>query len=150
MLQQVLPVAEPEVEPAQELQLLGMQPVDAGLERRPLAGLADPSIDVPLRFLHHLLDPRRVDPAVGQELLQRHLRDFAANRIERGDRDRLRGVVDDQIDPGEALEGPDVAAFPADDPPLHLIVGQGDHRHGHFRRMIGGTPLDGQGDDLPG
>ena len=59
-------------------------------------------------------------------------------------------VVDDEVHAGQGLQGADVAALTADDPALHLVVGQGDHRHGGLGHMVGGTALDGQGDDLPG
>ena len=67
---------------------------------------------------------------------------LAADRVEAGQQHRLRGVVDDQVDAGDLLEGPDVAALPADDPALHVVAGQvhdGDDRLGG---LVGGEPLD--------
>ena len=51
---------------------------------------------------------------------------------------------------GDGLQSPDVPALPADYPALHFIVGQGHHGNGGLRGVIGGAPLDGGGDDLPG
>ena len=55
-----------------------------------------------------------------------------------------RRVVDDQVDAGGHLQGADVAPLAADDPPLHLVVGQRDHRHRGLgrrsRRPSAGSP----------
>ncbi len=53
----------------------------------------------------------------------------------------MRRVVDDEVDPGQVLERPDVAAFTADDPPLQVVgreLDDGDRRLG---RVAGGDPL---------
>ena len=47
--------------------------------------------------------------------------DLAADRVEAAEQHRLGGVVDDQVDPGDLLEGADVAALAADDPALHVV-----------------------------
>ena len=59
-------------------------------------------------------------------------------------------VVDDQIDAGGRFEGPDVPPLAADDPALHVVIGQVDDADRGFRHMIRGAFLDGQGDDVPG
>jgi hypothetical protein len=89
-----------------------------------------------------------VDAPVGDELLQRDLRDLAADRVERREGDGFWRVVDDQINAGEALEGPDVPALAADDPPLHVVVGEGNDGDGDVGGVVRGAPLDGQRDDL--
>ncbi len=66
-----------------------------------------------------------MDPAVADELHQRHARHLATHRVESGQHDRLGGVVDDEVDAGGLLERPDVAALTADDPALHLLVRAG-------------------------
>ena len=58
------------------------------------------------------------------------------------------GVVDDQIHAGDGLQGADVAALTADDPALHLVVGQVDHGNRRLGGVVGGAALDGGGDDL--
>ncbi len=50
-------------------------------------------------------------------------------------------VVDDEVDAGEVLQGADVAALAADDPALHVVGGELDHRHGRLGRVAGGEPL---------
>ena len=53
--------------------------------------------------------------------VQRQLRDLAADPVERREHDRLRRVVDDEVDAGEVLERADVAALAADDAALHVV-----------------------------
>lgn len=72
--------------------------MNAGLECRLLARLLDRRVNLALRLLDHLLDARRMDASVGDQLLKRNARDLAAYRIESGKRDRLGRVVDYQID----------------------------------------------------
>ena len=89
-----------------------------------------------------------MDAAVGHQLLERQPRDLATDRIEAGDDDRVRRVVDDHVDAGRQLERADVPALAPDDAALHLVVGQRDGGHGDLRRVLGGDPLDGERDDL--
>ena len=50
---------------------------------------------------------------------------------------------------GDGLEGPDVAALLADDPALHLLGRQRDHRDDALRARRTGEPLHRGGDDPP-
>jgi hypothetical protein len=117
-----------------------------GLEDRLLARLADVILELGLREVVHLLDPCRMDAAVFDQLLERRARDLAAEPVERGEDDRLRGVVDDEVDPGQVLERPDVAALAADDPPLHVVGRKLDDRDRRLGRMAGGDSLERIGD----
>ena len=90
-----------------------------------------------------------MNPAVGDELLQSQPGNLPADGIEAGNGDCLGSIVDNQVNTGDGLESADIPALPADDPALHLIVGQGDHGHGSLGGVIGGAPLDGGGDNLP-
>ena len=97
-------------------------------------------------FCDDLLDARRMDAAVGDQPLDRLLRDLAAVRIEAGQDDRARRVVDDQIDAGRELERADVAALAADDAALEVVARQIDDRDGGLDGVLGGAALDGLGD----
>ena len=77
-----------------------------------------------------LLDAGRVDAAVLDQLLQRELGGLAADVVEARDDDDARRVVDDDVDAGGLLEGADVAALAADDPPLHVVGGDVDGADG--------------------
>src|SRR5215217_4901763 len=146
----VLAVGGPVLEPAQDADQLGVQVGDADLQAGVLAGPADLALDLLAGPVVGLLDAGRVDAAVGDQLLQGEAADLAPDRVEAGQQDRLGGVVDDQVDAGDGLEGADVAALAADDAALHVVRGQRQDRDGRLRGLLGGDPLDGQGDDLAG
>src|SRR5215213_10322650 len=146
----VLAVGGPVLEPAQDADQFGVQVGDADLQAGVLAGPADLALDLLAGPVVGFLDAGRVDAAVGDQLLQGEAADLAPDRVEAGQQDRLGGVVDDQVDAGDGLEGADVAALAADDAALHVVRGQGQHRHRRLRGLLGGDPLDGQGDDLAG
>ena len=125
-----------------------MQSMHAGVVRRLLAGLGDLCVDFLARLVDDLLDPPRMDSAVGDELLERQPRDLAADRIEARNHDRVGRVVDDDVHAGGELERADVSPLAPDDPPLHFVVRQRHGRHGGLGGVIGGDALDRQRDDL--
>ena len=51
-----------------------------------------------LRLVVRLLDPRRMDAAVLEQLLERQPGDLAADAVEAGQQDRAGRVVDDEVD----------------------------------------------------
>ena len=82
--------------------------------------------------------------------VERQPRDLAADAVERREHDRLRRVVDDEVDAGEVLERADVATLAADDPALHVVgreLDEGDRRLGGVAR---GDPLERVGDEVAG
>ena len=149
VVQHVLTVRGAVLLTTQNLHQLRVQVVHAGFVAGSLAFLPDGAIHLFPSLLHHILNAGRMDPAVGNELLQSQPGNLPADGIEAGNGDGLGSVVDNQVNTGDGFESADIPALPADDPALHFIVGQGDHGHGCFGGMIGGAPLDGGGDDLP-
>ena len=127
-----------------------MQIVEAELERDRRAFLAHRLVGFFLHLLDDFFDPRRVNAAVGDQPLDRLLRDLAAVGIEARQDDRARRVVDDEVDAGGELERADVAPFAADDAALEIVARQVDDRDGGFDRVLGGAALDGFGDVLLG
>ena len=127
VLQHVLAVARPVLEPAEELDHLRVDVRDPDLGHRVLAGPADALIDLREGPLVHLLDPSGVDPAVLHELLEREAGGLATDGIEAAEDDGLGRVVDDQVHAGRRLEGADVAAFTPDDPALHVFARKREH-----------------------
>src|SRR3954465_9897299 len=125
----VLAVRRAEAQPAEQLGELGIEAVHVGLEHRGLAELDDVALELGLRLVVGLLDPRRVDTPVLEQLLERHPGDLPADAVEGGEHDRVGRVVDDEVDPGEVLERADVAALAADDAALHVVGRQLDDRH---------------------
>ena len=148
--QHVLAVAGAVLQPAHQPQDLRMQIVQAELERDRRAFLAHRLVGLVLHLLDDLLDARRVDAAVGDQPLDGLLGDLAAVRIEAGQDDRARRVVDDQVDAGGELERADVAPLAADDAPLQIVARQIDDRDGRLDRVLGGAALDRLGDVVLG
>ena len=148
VIEDVLAVAGAELQPPHQPQHFGMEVVEPELEGGRLAFAADGLLHLGLDLLDDLLDPGRVDAAVGDQPLDRLAGDLAAERIEAREDDRARRVVDDQLDAGRGLERADVAPLAADDPPLQVVARQIDDRDGRFDGVLGGAALDGVGDDL--
>ena len=105
VLENVLAIAGAVLEPADQVDQLGVHAVGAHVKGGLLAGLADAGLDLFRDFFDHLFNAGRVDAAVGNELLQGLPGDFPPYRIEAGENDRLRGVVDDQVNEELLLEG---------------------------------------------
>ena len=149
VLEDVLPVARAVAESAEDLHELLVELAAVRLEDGLLAGLADVLLELGLRLVVHLLDPGRVDPAVLDELVERHARDLAPQRVERGEDDRMRRVVDDEVDARQVLERPDVAAFPSDDPALQVVRGELDDGHRRLRGVACRDALQRVRDERP-
>ena len=81
VVQNVLPVRRAVLLTAQQLHELGVQVVDAGLERGAFALGLDGVLDLAARLFHHILDAGGVDAPVGDELFQRQTRDLAADGV---------------------------------------------------------------------
>ena len=150
MPQHVLGIAGPEVQSSQVVDQLLVQADHVRLERRLFAQPMNMTIHVFMGLLDDLLDPRRVDSAVLDQLLERQLGDLAANAVESRDDDDAGRVVDDHVDAGRFLERANVAPLAADDAALHVVVGDVDRAHRHFRRVRRRVPLNRRGEDLAG
>ena len=150
VLQHILTVAGPVMETAQHLHQLRVQVPHAALKGGALTLRFDGGIHLTAGLFHHLLNVSRMDTPVGDELFQCQACNLPPHRLETGDRDGLRRVVNNQIHTSQGLNGADIAAFPADDTALHLVIGQGNHTDGHLSHLVGGAPLDGLRHHFPG
>ena len=148
MTQHVLTVAGAVLHSAEVADKLMMQSVYADFEHSRFASFADCLIDFLARLLDHFLDARGMDASVHDQLFETDARDLSAHRIERGQDDRFRRIVDDEVDAGRRFERTDVASFTTDDTTLHFIVGQRHDGHGRFRNVIRGATLNRQRDDV--
>ncbi len=122
----------------------------ARLEDRLLPCLAHVVLELRLGEVVHLLDPRRVDAPVLDQLLERRPSDLPPEPVEGGEDDCLRRVVDDEVDACEVLERPDVATLSSDDPALHVVRGQLDDGDRRLGRVACRDPLERVGDEGPG
>ena len=148
VVEHVLAVGGPEAQPAEHLEQLRIDPVDPGLELGALALGDHRRLDVRLRLLVDLLDRRRLDPAVGDQPLERQPGDLAADAVEAREDDGVRRLVDDHVDAGQRLEGADVAALAADDPALHLLARQLDQPGRRLAGVRAGEPAHRDREDV--
>ena len=148
MHEHVLPVGRAVTKPAEELEDLGVDVGDAERERRGLPFLEQLLIELLTHLLDELLDAGGVDAAVLHEAFERDTRDLAADRIEAGEDDRLRRVVDDQVDAGRQLERADVASLAADDAALHVLAREVDHADRVLGHVVRRHALDRHAEDL--
>ena len=125
-----------------------MKTLESNLQHGGLALFLDSLEDFFAGLRDDLLDSGRMDPAVHDELVERDPRHLTADGIEAADNHGFRGVIDDQVDAGRLLEGPNVATLLADDAALQLVGRQGYNRDRNLRRLVGGDPLNRLSDDL--
>jgi hypothetical protein len=150
VLQDVLRVARAEFEPPQKLNDLVVRHRHVGIQHRLLADLED----VPVHFLlclgHHLLDSRRMDATVLDELGQGQPGGLAADVVERRDDDNSRGVVHDDVHAGTFFESADVPPLATNDPTLHVVVRDVHRADGGVGGVGGSVPLDGGNENFLG
>ena len=118
----VLAVARAKAETAEDLQHLGVEVQDAGLDRRGLRRVLHGGLDFAAGLVDRLLDAGRVNAAVLHQGRKGDAGDFATDRIEGADGHGVGGVVDDEVDTSGRLDGADVAALATDDPALHVVA----------------------------
>src|SRR5262249_14888749 len=150
VLEHVLSVGRPVLQTPEQLDELGMEIRDRKLARGRFPFLADALPELRADLLDDLLDARRVDAAVDDELLESLARDLPAQRLEGADDDRLGRVVDDQVDARRRLERPDVATLAADDAALQGVGRKLHDRHRRLADRVGGQALDRHPDVIAG
>src|SRR5829696_3375481 len=148
VLEDVLAVARPVLQAAQDLDEILVHLPAVRLEHGLLAGRHDVLLELRLGLVVHLLDSRRMDPAVLDQLRQCDPRHLAPDAVEGGQDDGLRRVVDDDLDARQAFEGADVPALLADDAALHVVGGKLDDGDGGLGRVARGHALERVGDEI--
>ena len=147
VLEDVLPVARPVAQPSEHAHELLVELATVRLEHGLLAGLHDVLLELGLCLVVHLLDPRGMDPAVLDELLEREPCDLAPQRIERRQDDGMGRVVDDEVDARQVLERADVPSLAADDPALEIVRRELDHSDRRLGRVARRDALERVGDE---
>ncbi len=94
-----------------------------------------------------LFDAGRVDAAVHHQLVEGQAGHFAADRVEGGKQDGVRGIVHDDFYAGSGFQGADVATFAADDAAFDFIALDGEGGNGVFDGGFGSGTLDGVDND---
>ena len=144
----VLAVARAELQASHQPENLGVEVVQAELERDRPALFAHLVVGFVLDLLDDLFDTGRMDPSVDDQPFDGFLRDLAPIGIETRQDDRARRIVDNEIDAGRQLEGADVAPLAADDAALEIVAREIDHRHRGLDGVLGGRALNRLGDVL--
>src|SRR5256714_2141825 len=121
-----------------------MESVNAALVGSLLAGLHDRSLDFLSRFVDHFFDATGMDAPIGDQFFERETGNLPPHRIEAGDDDGVRSVVDDHVDAGRQLERANVPAFATDDASLHFIIRQRDSRYRRLDALLRRNSLDSQ------
>ena len=127
-----------------------MQPVDAQVDGRALAGFNDLVVHLLLHLGHNLLDTCRVDASIGYQLMQCQAANLAANRVESTDDDGFGRIVHHDFHTRGSLQSADVASLTTDDAAFDLIVVNMEHRHAVLDGRFGGHALDGLDHDAFG
>ncbi len=122
----------------------------AHLEYSTLPRLADLRIDILLGLCHHFLNAGRMDASIGNQALQRDAGNLPADGVKAGEYNRLRRIIDNKINAGRRFKRFNIAPLAANNTPLHLVIGQGDHRYGAVGHMVGCATLYGQANDVAG
>ena len=121
VLEHVLPVARPEVEPAEDGENARVEVEHTDLVGGLLTLILDDGVHLLARLLDLVLDAGRLHAAVLDEPLERDLCHGAAYRVEAREEHSAGRVVDDDLNTCRALERLDVAALLADDLTLHVV-----------------------------
>ena len=92
----------------------------------------------------------RMNATIRYKTCQRAPGNFTADGVKAGDGDSLRGIIHYNINASCLFEGLDVAPVASNNAPLHLLIGECNHRGGYFGNLVGGDTLDGIGDQFAG
>src|SRR5579884_3289030 len=148
VLEDVLPVARAEAQPAENLHELVVERSAVRLEHGLLAGLPYELLELGLRLVVGLFDPRRMDAAVLDQLRQRQARRLAAEPVERREHDCMRRFVDDEVYARQMLERADVSTFTPDDAAFHVVGRKLDDGDGRLRGVTRCDALERVGDEV--
>ena len=148
MLENVLPVTGPILQATNQVDQVNMHAMGTHIKSGLLTGLLDLDIQVFRNLGNHLLNTGWMNPAVGNKLQQGKTRDLTTDRIKTGQDNRLRCIINNNINAGGGFNSPNVSSFPADDPPLHFFVGQRYHGDGLVGNIITGIPGHGKGKNI--
>ena len=148
VVENVLAVGGAIAQATEDLLDLGMEIVDAGIERGLGGSFLDLLVHVTLRLIEHLFDAGGMDAAIADEILHGDARDLATHGVMRGNGYAFGGVIDDEVRAGDLLERADVAAFTTDDASLQIVRGDMDRGNGDLRGVVRGKALNRDAQDL--
>ena len=148
MVQIVLSVTGPVLQPPQDLHELGVEIRQTEFKDDLLRFFDHEFINVGFHLLDDFFDARRVNPPIVHQPFQRDLGYFSTEGIEARENHRLRRLVNNQIYARRSLECPDIAPLAPDDSALHGVVGNWKHGDRGLRHIVSGDTLNGPGNNL--
>ena len=142
VFQYVLREAEPEVEAAEKRQERFGNSLNGSVEHGFFSIFKQFVVDFLADLFDEFFDTGRMNASVGDQFFEQTARGFLADRVEAGDHDRFRGVVDENVDACCGFEGADVAPFASDDAAFHFVGRQGDGGGGALIGAVACITLD--------
>ena len=130
MLEQVLPHGRPVLHHPHIVRQLGVGIPGADLGQGPLTLLDHVLFEFDLAGFHHPFDVTGRKSAIGDEPRHGPRRHFSLGWIKGREQDRIRGIIDDYLDPRGHLKSPHIASLLADNAALDALVGQSHRRRG--------------------
>ena len=126
-----------------------MNAMDPRLEGCLLTRFLDALVYIAPRLFHHFLNAGRMDAPVCNQPLQSNAGNLALHGIEPRQYDRLRRIINDEVNARQRFQRPDIASLAPNDAPFHLIIRQSHNGHRRLCNMICRTALDCLGKNLP-
>src|ERR1035438_7928046 len=96
---------------------------------------------------HDFFNPRRVNPAIGNQLMQGKTRQLSTNRIKAGKDNGFRGIINNNFDTGSCLKSTNISSFTADDSTLNIIVINVENGNCIFNGMLCGNTLNSRSEE---
>ena len=124
MLKNILTIAVPVAQRTDKTRQLPVHPVDSQLEDRLIADLHNGLIQLLGYLIYYFFNAARLNTAILHQDFQRLPRNLTAYRVEARNGDRIRRIVNDQVNARRLLDRLDVAALTADDASLHIFIGK--------------------------
>ena len=102
----ILTIACTVTQSAKQLDKLRVQTVYPCFKGRAFALTLDDLVNFPTGFFHHFLNAGRVNPAIGNQLFERHSRNLAANGVKRRERNGFWCIINNEIHTGQRFNVP--------------------------------------------
>ena len=122
MVQHILTIAGTIFQAAQQLNQFGVQTMHSDSKGCLFAGFLNLLLNLFLCLFNHFLNAGRMNTTIINQFFQSETGNLAAYRIEAGNNNSLRSIIDNQIDAGKGFQSTDVTAFTTDNASLHLIT----------------------------
>ena len=142
VLENVLSITRSIFQTPQYLNQIRMHAANSTLEYRFFTGLTNRFIHFFLCLCHNFLNSCRMDSSIFHKTFQGQSGNFTANRIETGQNNRFRCIINNQINTGQCFNCAYIPPFTSDNTALHFFIRQGNYRNRCFRNCISSVSLN--------